>query len=62
MTTQRRLAVSYARFSNPVQAAGDSEGAREAMKKHLGRVAREFARGWDVAKRADAPAPRKRAR
>jgi DNA-binding FadR family transcriptional regulator len=43
-------------------ASGDSEAAREAMKKHLGRVAREFARGWDLAKRADTPASRKRAR
>jgi DNA-binding FadR family transcriptional regulator len=42
-------------------AARDPEAAREAMKKHLGRVAREFARGWD-AKRMSPSAPRKRAR
>jgi DNA-binding FadR family transcriptional regulator len=32
-------------------AAGDSKGAREAMKKHLGRVSREFARGLDGARK-----------
>ena len=32
-------------------AAGDSNGAREAMKKHLSRVSREFARGWDAVKK-----------
>jgi DNA-binding FadR family transcriptional regulator len=43
-------------------ANGNADAAREAMKKHLGRVSREFARGWDLVKRADSPAPRKRAR
>jgi GntR family uxuAB operon transcriptional repressor len=29
-------------------AAKDPDGARKAMKAHLGRVAREFARGWEL--------------
>jgi GntR family transcriptional regulator, uxu operon transcriptional repressor len=46
-------------------AAVDPDGAREAMKKHLSRVSREFARGWDLLKRSEpatSPARRKRAR
>jgi len=44
-------------------ASGDPGAAREAMKKHLNRVSREFARGLDVGKVEAAPRPaRKRAR
>jgi DNA-binding FadR family transcriptional regulator len=44
-------------------AAGDAAGAREAMKKHLTRVSREFARGFETAKREGGSAPaRRRAR
>jgi DNA-binding FadR family transcriptional regulator len=44
-------------------ASGKADAAREAMKRHLNRVAREFTRGWDALKKDEpAVAKRKRAR
>ena len=44
-------------------AAADADGARDAMKKHLSRVSREFTRGWSLLKSNEpAPAPRRPAR
>jgi DNA-binding FadR family transcriptional regulator len=43
-------------------ASGDADAAREAMKKHLGRVSREFARGFEVARNGAAAPARRRAK
>ena len=43
--------------------SGKPDAAREAMKRHLNRVAREFTRGWDALKHVEpAVAKRKRAK